>query len=47
MTRNRRFQHGSLFKRGKRSKMWVARWWEDVVGPDGNLERVRRSETIG
>lgn len=47
MTRNRRFQRGSLFKRGKRSKMWVARWWEDVIGTDGTLQRVRRSEVLG
>ena len=47
MTRNRRFQHGSLFKRGKRTKLWVARWWEEAIGPDGQLERVRRSEVLG
>jgi integrase len=47
MTRNRRFQRGSLFKRGKRSKMWVARWWEDVIGTNGTLQRVRRSEALG
>jgi len=27
--------------------MWVARWWEDVVGPDEKLERIRRSEVLG
>src|ERR1035438_3060158 len=43
MARNRRFQHGSLFKRGTRTKVWVARWWEDVSGREGKLERVRRS----
>jgi integrase len=47
MTPNRRFQQGSLFKRGTRTKMWVARWWEDVIGPDGKSERVRRSEVLG
>ena len=36
MTQNRRFQYGSLFKRGTRTKMWVARWWEDVIGPEEN-----------
>src|ERR1039457_6100441 len=45
MARNRRFQHGSLFKRGTRTKVWVARWWEDVSGREGKLERVRRSES--
>ena len=47
MARNRRFQHGSLFKRGTRTKVWVARWWEDVIGSEGKLERVRRSEALG
>lgn len=47
MTQNRRFQHGSLFKRGKRKKVWVARWWEEVVGPGNVLERIRRSEILG
>ncbi len=47
MTQNRRFQYGSLFKRGTRTKMWVARWWEDLVGPDGKSERIRRSEVLG
>jgi integrase len=47
MARNRRFQHGSLFKRGTRTKVWVARWWEDVIGTEGKSERVRRSEALG
>ena len=47
MARNRRFQHGSLFKRGTRTKVWVALWWEDVSGREGKLERVRRSEILG
>ena len=47
MTQNRRFQHGSLFKRGTRTKQWVARWWEDVIGPDARSERIRRSEVLG
>lgn len=47
MTRNRRFQHGSIFKRGTRKKVWVARWWEDVIGPGGSVQRIRRSEILG
>ena len=43
----RRFQRGSLFKRGKREKVWVARWWEDVINADGTMGRVRRSIVIG
>ena len=43
----RKFQSGSLFKRGKRRKLWVARWWEDMIRPDKSLGRVRRSEVLG
>lgn len=48
MIRRRCFQRGSLFKRGtRRNKVWVARWWEAVIGPGNVLERVRRSEVLG
>ena len=43
----RGFQQGSLFRRGTRRKVWVARWWEDVIHTDGTLGRLRRSEVIG
>ncbi len=43
----RRFQRGSLFRRGKREKVWVARWWEDVINADGTMGRMRRSIVIG
>ena len=43
----RGFQQGSLFQRGTRRKLWVARWWEDVIQSDGTLGRLRRSEVIG
>lgn len=43
----RGFQQGSLFKRGIRKKVWVARWWEDVIEAGGTLRRLRRSEVIG
>jgi len=43
----RRFQQGSLFQRGTRQKLWVARWWEDVIQADGTLGRMRRPEVIG
>jgi integrase len=43
----RGFQQGSLFQRGTRRKVWVARWWEDVIQADGTLGRLRRSEVIG
>jgi len=47
MTRKQRFQRGSIFKRGKRNKVWVARFLEDVIGPDGTASRIRRSEILG
>jgi integrase len=43
----KRYQYGSLFQRGKRHKVWVGRWWEDAIGPDGQLRRVRRAEILG
>ena len=42
-----RYQDGCLFIRGKRRKVWVARWREDVIQPDGAVIRVLRSETLG
>jgi integrase len=27
--------------------VWVARWWEEVIGPDNRLERIRRSHVLG
>ncbi len=47
MARKRCYQEGSLFKRGTRKKVWVARWWEDVIGPDNKLERMQRSVVLG
>jgi len=43
----RRFQTGTLSKLGKRRKVWVIRWTEDVLRDDGTIGRVRRAETIG
>jgi len=40
----RRFQHGHLRPRGNK---WVGMWREDVVLPDGTVQRVRKSEIIG
>lgn len=42
-----RYQDGCLFTRGKRRKMWVIRWRENVLRPDGSLARVQRCETLG
>ncbi len=43
----RRYQEGSLFvRRGKRRKVWVARWREKVLGARGT-EFIRRSFVLG
>jgi hypothetical protein len=41
------YQNGCLFVRGKRRKMWVARWREDVILADGTASRVMRSVVLG
>jgi hypothetical protein len=43
----RRFQSGCLFKRGKRRKVWVARWREDVLLDSGDVGRILRSVIVG
>lgn len=40
----RRYQRGCLFIRGK---IWIARWREDVITPDGTLRREMRWEVLG
>jgi hypothetical protein len=47
MPRRRCFQNGTVVKRGTRKKVWVARWWESVIGPDNRPGRIRRSEVLG
>jgi len=47
MSRRRCYQEGSLFKRDTRKKVWVARWWEDAIGPNNQMQRIRRSEVLG
>jgi len=43
----KRYQRGQLFQKGKRQKVWVARWREDVIRPEGSRHRLRRSEVLG
>ena len=43
----RRYQRGSLFLRGKRHRVWVGRWREDVIEADGTLRRPYRSKVLG
>ncbi len=41
------YQNGCLFVRGKRRKVWVARWREDVILADGSAGRIMRSVVLG
>ena len=44
----RRYQDGCLFIRGRVGrKVWVARWREDVIRPDGAITRTMRSQVLG
>lgn len=43
----RRFQAGWLYKRGKRRKVWVGRWREDVMQVNGTIGEIRRSVVLG
>ena len=43
-----RFQEGHVFlRRGKRRKVWAARWREDVIAPDGTVKRILRFAVLG
>ena len=41
------YQNGCLFIRGKRRKVWVGRWRENVILADGSTNRVMRSLVLG
>ncbi len=43
----KRYQRGQLFLKGKRQRVWVARWREDIIRPDGSTHRLRKSEVLG
>ena len=43
----RRFQRGSLRKRGKKNPAWELQWWADVINPDGTFGRKRESMILG
>ena len=47
MARRKRFQRGWLLKIGKRRKVWVGRWREDVLLESGEIGRVQRSLLLG
>jgi integrase len=42
-----RYQDGCLFVRGKHSKVWAARWREDLIQEDGTLRRTQRTVVLG
>jgi integrase len=43
----RRYQTGRVFIRGKRSRVYVGRYREDLIQPDGAIHRVERSIVLG
>ncbi len=43
----RRYQKGSIRKRGKRHPVWELQWWTDYIGQDGRLARRRESAILG
>src|SRR5260221_376260 len=43
----RRYQKGSIRKRGKRNPVWELQWWADCINPDGTLGRKRESVVLG
>jgi integrase len=43
----RRYQKGSIRKRGKRDPVWELQWWEDYIKEDGSIARRRQSATLG
>ena len=43
----RRYQKGSIRKRGKRHPVWELQWWEDFVKADGTIGRRRESAILG
>jgi integrase len=43
----RRYQKGSIRKRGKRDPVWELQWWEDYIKADGKIGRRRQSVTLG
>jgi hypothetical protein len=47
VARRKRFQRGWLLKIGRRRKVWVGRWREDVLLESGKLGRVQRSLLLG
>ena len=47
MTQFRRWQRGSVVKRGSKTKIWVGIFREDVVQPDGTITRKQKRVPLG
>src|SRR5712691_11383532 len=43
----RRYQKGSVRRRGKRNPVWELQWWEDHLKDDGTIGRHRESCILG
>lgn len=43
----RRFQKGSIRKRGNKHPVWELQWWTDVITPEGTIGRKRESMILG
>lgn len=43
----RRYQKGRVFLRGRRERVWVGRWREDMVQTGGSVRRIERSAILG
>jgi integrase len=43
----RRYQKGSIRKRGKRNPVWELQWWTDFLRADGSIGRNRESTILG
>lgn len=43
----RRYQKGSIRKRGKRNPVWEIQWWTDYLDKDGTIGRKRESKILG
>ena len=43
----KRYQKGTIRKRGKRNPVWELQWWTDIIQSDGSLGRRRDSIILG
>lgn len=43
----RRYQRGTLLKRGTREAVWIGRWLDDEVRADGSIHRRHKSAVLG